>query len=76
MEKKLIRIRIYLNEIVNRVTFKIKKRYYFELLTIKVTKLFGSTENRITKNKNSKNLLHLEITEVVLYYCHIVNIFL
>ena len=36
-------------------------------------KLLGSTENRITKNKNGENVLHLDITEVVLVYCNIVN---
>ena len=28
--------------------------------------LFGSTENKINKSRNSENVLHLEITEVVL----------
>ena len=32
-------------------------------------KLLGSTENKITKNKKGKNVLHLEITEVVFIYC-------
>ena len=36
-------------------------------------KLLGSTENKITKDKNGENLPHLEITEVVLVYCNIVN---
>ena len=36
-------------------------------------KLLGSTENKITKDKNSENVLHLEITEVVLVHCDIVN---
>ena len=36
-------------------------------------KLLGSTENKITKDKNSENVLHLEITEVVLVHCNIVN---
>ena len=36
-------------------------------------KLLGSTENKITKDKNSENLTHLEITEVVLVHCDIVN---
>ena len=35
--------------------------------------LFGSTENKITKNKNSENMPHPEITEVVLVHCNIVN---
>ena len=36
-------------------------------------KLLGSTENKITKNKNGGNVPHLEITVVVLVHCDIVN---
>ena len=36
-------------------------------------KLLGSTENEITKDKNGENLPHLEITEVILVHCNIVN---
>ena len=36
-------------------------------------KLLGSTENEIIKNKNGENVLHLEITEVVLVHCNIAN---
>ena len=36
-------------------------------------KLLGSTESEITKDKNSKNVPHLEITEVALVRCNIVN---
>ena len=36
-------------------------------------KLLESTENKITKDKNSENVPHLEITEVVLVYFNIVN---
>ena len=36
-------------------------------------KLLGSTKNKITKDKNGENVLHLEITEVVLVHCNIVN---
>ena len=36
-------------------------------------KLLESTENEITENKDSENLPHLEITEVVLVHCNIVN---
>ena len=35
--------------------------------------LFGSTENKITKDTNGENVPHFEITEVVLVYCNIVN---
>ena len=34
-------------------------------------KLFASTENRIAKDKNSENVSHLEITEVVLVHCNV-----
>ena len=36
-------------------------------------KLFGSTKSKITKDKNGENVPHLEITEVVLLHCNIVN---
>ena len=36
-------------------------------------KLLGSTGNEITKDKSGENILHLEITEVVLVHCNIVN---
>ena len=49
-------IQIYVNKIENRITFKIKNRYSLELLTKETMKLFGSTENKITKNKNVENV--------------------
>ena len=52
---------------------KIKKGYYFELLTNETMKLLGSTENKITKDENDENVPHLEITEVILVHCNIVN---
>ena len=36
-------------------------------------KLLGSTENKTIKDKNGKNVLHLETKEVVLIHCNIVN---
>ena len=36
-------------------------------------RLLGSTENKITKVKNGENVPNLEITEVVLVNCNIVN---
>ena len=66
-------IRIYANKIENRITFKIKKEYYLELLTPETMKLLGSTQSKITKDKNGENVLHLEITEVVLVYCNLFN---
>ena len=66
-------VQIYINKIENRVTFKIKNVYSPKLLTPETMKLLGSTENKITKDKNGENVPHLEITEVVLVYCDIVN---
>ena len=36
-------------------------------------KLLGSTKNKITKDKNGENVPHVEITEVVLVHCNMVN---
>ena len=66
-------VQIYINKIENRVTFKIKNGYSIELLTEETMKLLGSTENKITTDKNGENVPHLEITEVVLVHCNIVN---
>ena len=66
-------VQIYVNKIENRITFKIKKGYSLELLTPETMKLLRSAENKITKDKNSENVPHLEITEVVLVHCDIVN---
>ena len=66
-------LQIYVNKIENRVTFKIKNRYSLELLTSETMKLLGSTENKITKNKNGENVPHLKNTEVVLVHFDIIN---
>ena len=66
-------VQIYVNKIENRVTFKIKNGYSLELLTPETMKLLGSTENKITKDKNGENVPHLEITEAVSVHCNIVN---
>ena len=36
-------------------------------------KLLGSSENKITKDRNGENVPYLEITEVVLVHCNMVN---
>ena len=61
------------NRIENRITFKIKSGYYLELLTPETMKLLGSTESKITKDKNGENVPHLEIVELVLVNCNLVN---
>ena len=59
-------------KIENRITFSIKNGYSLELLTPETMKLLGSTENKITKD-NGEKVPHLEITEVLLVHCNIVN---
>ena len=66
-------IRIYVNKVENRITFKIKNGYYLEFLTPETMKLLGSAENKITKHKISENVPHLEIVELVLVHCNLVN---
>ena len=66
-------IRINVNKIENRITFRIKNGYNLQLSTPETMKLLGSTENKITKDKISENVPHLEITEVALVHCNIVN---
>ena len=36
-------------------------------------KLLGSTESKITKDKNGENVPHLEITEVALVHCDLAS---
>ena len=66
-------VKIYVNKIKSRIKFRIKNGYSLELLTPETMKLLGSTENKITKDKNGENVLHLEITEVVLVHCNIID---
>ena len=64
---------MYINRIENRITFKIKNGYYLELLTPETMKLLESTESKITKDKNGENVTYLEVTELVLVHCNLVN---
>ena len=75
MGKKTVNlsIRIYTNKIENRITFKIKRGYYLELLTPETVKLRASTKSKISKDKNNEIVPYLNITEVVLIHCNVVN---
>ena len=66
-------VQLYVNKIEKRVTFKIKNGYGLDFLTPETMKLLGSTENKNTKDNNGKNVPHVQITEVVLFHCDIVN---
>ena len=67
-------VKIYVNKIENRITFKIKTGYYLELLTPETVKLLGSTKSKITKDENGENVPYLEIIEVVFIHCNVVII--
>ena len=47
-------VQIYVNKIENSITFAINDGYSTERLTPETVKLLGSTENKISKNKNVK----------------------
>ena len=66
-------IKKYVDKIENGITFKIMTEHYLELLTPETMKLLGSTDNKMIKHKNGENVTHLEITEVILFHCNIVN---
>ena len=66
-------IRIHVIKIENRITFKIKNRFYIGLLTPETMKLLGSTESKITKDKNGEDVPYSEIVELVLVHCNLVD---
>ena len=64
---------IYVNEINNRIVFKIKSGYKLELLSKETMRLLGSTSNSIDKDKNSELVPKLESVDLVLIHCNVVN---
>ena len=66
-------IKIYSNEIKNRIVFKIKTGYKLELLTPETMKLLGSTKNVVDKDKNSENVHKLKFVKLVLVHCNLVK---
>ena len=63
-------IRIMINKTENRILYEIKTEYYLERLAPETMILLGSTKNKTTKHENVPDL---EITEVVLDHCNIVQ---
>ena len=47
--------------------------YYLQCLTPGTMKLLGNTKSKITKDENGENVPNLEIPEVILVHCNIVN---
>ena len=46
---------------------------YSELLTPETMKLLGNTKSKINKGKTDENVSHLEIVELVLVHCNLLN---
>ena len=51
----------------------IKVGHYIKLLKPETMKLLGIIESKMTEDKNGKDVPHLEITEVILVHCNIVD---
>ena len=66
-------ILIYPNEMNNRIVFKIKSGYKLELLSKETMALLGSSSSIIDSDKNGELVVKLEIVEVVLVHCNLVN---
>ena len=76
-------IRILINRIENRITFKNESGYYLSFLTPETMKLLGSTKIKILKDKNGENVPHLVLVltsfissisnQVVLAHCNIAS---
>ena len=64
---------IYVNEINNRVVFKIKSGYKLELLSKETMRLLGSSADTIDGDKNSELVPKLESVDLVLAHCNLVN---
>ena len=64
---------IYVNEINNRIVFKIKSGYKLELLSKEMMRLLGSSSDTIDGDKNSELVPKLESVDLVLVHCNLVN---
>ena len=64
---------IYVNEINNRIAFKIKSGYKLELFSKETMKLLGSSTDTIDGEKNSELVPKLESVDLVLVHCNLVN---
>ena len=64
---------IYVNEINNRIAFKIKSGYKLELLSKGTMRLLGSSADTIDGDKNSELVPKLESVDLVLVHCDLVN---
>ena len=70
---KVSPVLIYVNEINNRIVFKIKSGYKLELLSKETMRLLGSSSGTIDGDKNSELVPKLESVDLVLVHCNVVN---
>ena len=59
--------------IKNRIVFRIKTGYKFELLTAETIILVGSSKKDVDKDIDAENVSKLESAEVVLVHCNLVT---
>ena len=64
---------IYVNEINNRIVFKIKSGYKLELLSKETLRLLVSSADAVDGDKNSELVPKLESVDLVLVHCNLVN---
>ena len=64
---------VNINRTNNRLVFKTKDWYKLELKTPSTMKLLGSTGNLIDKTKDGEIIPTLEVAEVVLVQCNLVD---
>ena len=66
-------IEIYVSRVKNRIVFKTKAGYKWELLTPGTMKLLRSTKKDVDKDKDGVNAPKLESFEVVLVQCRLIK---
>ena len=64
---------IYVNEINNRIIFKLKSGYKLELLSKETMKLLGSSTDTIDGDKNRELVPKLESVDLVSVHWNVVN---
>ena len=62
-----------MNRANNRLLFKMKDENKLELQTPETMKFFGSTKNLISKTKSGEKVPSLEVAEVDLVHCNLVD---
>ena len=66
-------VQIYVNNIKNRIVFKIKIGYKLELLSSKTMRLLGSTKKDVDQDKYGEDVPKLPSVEVLLVHCNLIN---